>query len=161
MLGKRKGEDRRSSQATVALAKERVRHEYRFAMRSFDANLWSPTRCGWVRISGLAFDVWSDVRSQDLKKAASNARANAATATQLGARDTGSVVGGFSANCFATPGARHLPPIIRHFQNHYPDVRLMIREGDPVKEVERGTLDLALIYDMDLARQVVLHTIGE
>ncbi|CAL8479646.1 protein of unknown function (plasmid) [Caballeronia sp. S22] len=37
----------------------------------------------------------------------------------------------------------------------------MIREGDPVEEVERGTLDLALIYDMDLARQVVLHTFGE
>jgi hypothetical protein len=37
----------------------------------------------------------------------------------------------------------------------------MIWEGDPVEEVERGTLDLALIYDMDLARQVVLYTIGE
>jgi DNA-binding transcriptional LysR family regulator len=61
---------------------------------------------------------------------ASNARANAATATQLGARDTESVVGEFSVCCFATPGARHLPPIIRHFQNHYPDVRLMVREGD-------------------------------
>jgi DNA-binding transcriptional LysR family regulator len=110
---------------------------------------------------GLALDVWSDLRFQDVKRAASNARANAATATQLGARDTESVVRELSVSCSSTPGARHLPPIIRHFQNHYPDVRLMIREGDPVEEVERGTLDLALIYDMDLARQVVLHTFGE
>ncbi|MBB4518352.1 DNA-binding transcriptional LysR family regulator [Paraburkholderia fungorum] len=85
-------------------------------------------------------------------------------AAQLGARDTASVVGDLSVGCFATLGARHLPPIIRHFQNHYPDVRLTIQEGDTeelVEEVERGTLDLALIYDMELARQVTLHAVGE
>jgi DNA-binding transcriptional LysR family regulator len=68
------------------------------------------------------------------------------------------------ARCFATPGARHLPPILRHFRNHHPDVRLTIQEGDTeelVEEVKRGTLDLALIYDVNLAGQVVLHTIGE
>lgn len=85
-------------------------------------------------------------------------------AAQLGAKDTEGVVGELSVGCFATLGARHLPPIIRHFQESYPDVRLKIREGDTeqlVEEVERGTLDLALIYDMDLARQVELHSVGE
>ncbi|OWJ55920.1 MULTISPECIES: LysR family transcriptional regulator [Paraburkholderia] len=85
-------------------------------------------------------------------------------AAQLGARDTESVVGDLSVGCFATLGARHLPPIIRQFQAGFPDVKLSIIEGDTeelVERVERGTLDLALIYDMDLARQVALYPVGE
>lgn len=85
------------------------------------------------------------------------------SAAQLSAKEPDSVVGDLSVGCFATLGARHMPTMVERFSQRYPEVRVAIVEGDTeelVEQVERGMLDLALIYDMNLARKVKLHAVG-
>ncbi|MBA6104637.1 MULTISPECIES: LysR substrate-binding domain-containing protein [Pseudomonas] len=85
------------------------------------------------------------------------------SALHLGSASTDDVIGTLSLGCFATLGARHMPAMVERFTKRYPGVRIAIFEGDTeelVEKVERGTLDLALIYDMNLARKVNLHSIG-
>ncbi len=85
------------------------------------------------------------------------------SAAQLSAHSSDSVVGDLSVGCFATLGARHMPTMVERFAQRYPSVRIAIFEGDTeelVERVERGTLDLALIYDMHLSRKVTLHPVG-
>lgn len=85
------------------------------------------------------------------------------SAAQLSAKEPDSVVGDLSVGCFATLGARHMPTMIERFNLRFPQVRVAIVEGDTeelIERVERGTLDLALIYDMNLARKVKLQAVG-
>ncbi len=63
-----------------------------------------------------------------------------------------------------TLGPMHLPAIMRCFSQRYPRVDLRLVEGDTealLTGVERGTLDLALLYDMGLGRGVDLHDVGQ
>lgn len=64
----------------------------------------------------------------------------------------------------STLAPRHLPGILRRFTQRYPAVELRLGEGDTetlLARVERGTLDLALLYDMGLERAVDWHPVGE
>jgi len=83
---------------------------------------------------------------------------------ELGAGIDDAVAGELSVGGFTTLGPMYLPAIMRTFRELYPDVNLKLVEGDIeqlVSMVERGTLDLALIYDTGLNRQVTLHLVGE
>jgi DNA-binding transcriptional LysR family regulator len=85
------------------------------------------------------------------------------SAAQLSADASDSVVGELSVGSFAALGARHMPTMVKQFSQRYPGVRISIFEGDTeelIDRVERGILDVALIYDMHLARKVALHPVG-
>ncbi len=58
----------------------------------------------------------------------------------------------------------YLPAIMRRFTQRHPQVELRLIEGDTealLTGIERGTLDLALLYDMGLGRAVDLHDVGQ
>ena len=77
--------------------------------------------------------------------------------------DDGRIEGELSIGCFSTLGPMYFPAIMREFRREHPHVRLTMLEGNTeelLSRIERGTLDLALIYDMGLARPVQLHYVG-
>jgi DNA-binding transcriptional LysR family regulator len=85
-------------------------------------------------------------------------------AVQLGQGDEDLIEGDLSVGCFSTLGPMYLPGIIRTFQKQYPKVNISMVEGDieeMLKMIERGTLDLALVYDMGLVRPLRLHHVGQ
>ncbi|GAC1317592.1 MAG: LysR family transcriptional regulator [Collimonas sp.] len=85
-------------------------------------------------------------------------------AQELGAGYEDRVEGELSVGCFSTLGPMYFPGIMQAFRKAHPQVKLHMDEGDTedlLTKVERGTLDLALIYDMGLVRPVQLHYVGE
>jgi DNA-binding transcriptional LysR family regulator len=85
-------------------------------------------------------------------------------AAQLGQGYEDSIEGELSVGCFSTLGPMYMPGIMRAFQKQYPKVQIRLMEGDTeemLKMIERDTLDLALVYDMGLARPLRLHHVGE
>lgn len=85
-------------------------------------------------------------------------------ALQLGHGVEDQVDGELSVGCFSTLGPMYLPGIMRTFQKQYPKVNVNMVEGDTeemLRMIERDTLDLALIYDMELVRPVALHHVGQ
>lgn len=57
----------------------------------------------------------------------------------------------------------HLPAIMRRFCQRHPQVDVRLEEGDTenlLGRLERGTLDLALLYDLGLQRDVTLYEMG-
>ena len=63
----------------------------------------------------------------------------------------------------STLAPMHLPAIMRRFGQRHPQVDLRLDEGDTetlLARLERGTLDLALLYDMGLQRAVTLYEMG-
>ncbi|OWW21648.1 LysR family transcriptional regulator [Noviherbaspirillum denitrificans] len=85
-------------------------------------------------------------------------------AVALGAAQDGGISGELAVGCFSTLGPMYLPAIMRTFIELYPDVKLKIVEGDTeelVSQVERGMLDLAIIYDMGLLRELAITPLGQ
>jgi DNA-binding transcriptional LysR family regulator len=66
--------------------------------------------------------------------------------------------------CFVTLGPSHMPAIIRRFRQKNPGVQVRLREAD-LEElhhfVENGSIEVALMYDLDLGRRGNLETVGE
>ncbi|MEO6986218.1 MAG: LysR family transcriptional regulator [Paralcaligenes sp.] len=76
----------------------------------------------------------------------------------------GGINGELSVGCFSTLGPMYFPDIMRRFHMAHPQVHMIMHEGNTeelLSRIERGTLDLALIYDMGLARAVRLHYMNE
>ena len=66
--------------------------------------------------------------------------------------------------CLSTLGARFLPGILSRMQSDYPSIRVQIEEGDTetlMRQIERGAMDTALMFDLGLARNVRLQPIAE
>jgi DNA-binding transcriptional LysR family regulator len=66
--------------------------------------------------------------------------------------------------CLSTLGARYLPGILSRMQSDYPSIRVQIEEGDTetlMRQIERGAMDTALMFDLGLARNVRLQPIAE
>lgn len=62
--------------------------------------------------------------------------------------------------CLSTLGPLYLPGLIKHIQAQHPAIKLHFTEGDNeflLKQIERNTLDLALLYDTGIFNQVNLH----
>ena len=66
--------------------------------------------------------------------------------------------------CLTTLGARYLPEILIRMRTDYPGITVQVQEGDTetlTRQLERGALDVALMYDLGLARSVRLEPITE
>ncbi|MEQ1701688.1 MAG: LysR substrate-binding domain-containing protein [Ilumatobacteraceae bacterium] len=66
--------------------------------------------------------------------------------------------------CLSTLGPRYLPAILARLQAEFPDIEVQLQESDTemlLAKVERGALDIALLYDLGLARKVQLEPIAE
>ncbi|GAB3626472.1 LysR family transcriptional regulator [Pandoraea terrae] len=85
-------------------------------------------------------------------------------AARLASDDGARITGELSVGCFSTLGPLMFPAILRAVSKRHPDVIVRLHEGDTetlVAGVERGTLDLALMYDLGLDRPVRLTPIAE
>lgn len=85
-------------------------------------------------------------------------------AVALGAAQDDRIAGDLAVGCFSTLGPMYLPAIMRTFIELYPEVKLRVVEGDTeelVSKVERGMLDLAIIYDMGLLRELTISPLGQ
>lgn len=76
----------------------------------------------------------------------------------------GALEGTLSFGCLSTLGPRHVPAILSRFARDHPQIRVRLEEGDTeslTRQLERGSLDLALMYDLGLARGVRVERVAE
>jgi DNA-binding transcriptional LysR family regulator len=66
--------------------------------------------------------------------------------------------------CFVTLGPSHMPSIIRRFRQELPGIHVRLREAN-IEQLhdllETGSVEVALMYDLNLARGVNLEAVGE
>jgi DNA-binding transcriptional LysR family regulator len=66
--------------------------------------------------------------------------------------------------CLSTLGARYLPEVLARLRSEHPGISVQLSEGDTesmTRQLERGSLDVALMYDLGLARRVRLEAVTE
>ncbi|MDB5779921.1 MAG: LysR substrate-binding protein [Polaromonas sp.] len=66
--------------------------------------------------------------------------------------------------CLSTLGPRYLPDILSRLRIAHPDIEVQLVEGDIenlTRQLERGSLDVALLYDLGLARSVRLAPVAD
>ncbi len=66
--------------------------------------------------------------------------------------------------CLSTLGPRYLPDILSRLRAAHPDIEVQFVEGDTeslTRQLERGALDVALLYDLGLARGVRLEPVAD
>lgn len=88
------------------------------------------------------------------------AQANAWVASPDGSRHHGWI----DVGCFVTLGPHHMPSIIRRFGQEHPGIHVRLHEADIQQLhdlVENGSIEVALMYDLNLARSARLETVGE
>ena len=72
--------------------------------------------------------------------------------------------GQLRVGCLSTLGPRYLPEILLRLRNAHPEIEVQLVEGDTeslTRQLERGALDLALLYDLGLARSVRLVPVAD
>jgi DNA-binding transcriptional LysR family regulator len=72
--------------------------------------------------------------------------------------------GRLRVGCLRTLGPRYLPDILSRLRAAHPEIEVQIIEGDIeslTRQLERGSLDVALLYDLGLAREVRLEAIAD
>lgn len=72
--------------------------------------------------------------------------------------------GRLRVGCLSTLGPRYLPGILSRLAFAYPDIEVELIEGDIedlTRQLERGALDMALLYDLGLARNVRLEPVAD
>lgn len=65
--------------------------------------------------------------------------------------------------CLSTFGPRYLPGILARMQNEAPGIEVRVEEGDTellIRSIERGSLDVAMLYDLGLSRRVRLTQVA-
>jgi DNA-binding transcriptional LysR family regulator len=66
--------------------------------------------------------------------------------------------------CLSTLGPRYLPDILSRLRAAHPEIEVQLFEGDTeslTRQLERGALDVALLYDLGLARSVRLVPVAD
>ncbi|MDR2128118.1 MAG: LysR family transcriptional regulator [Burkholderiaceae bacterium] len=72
-----------------------------------------------------------------------------------GPRPAAALAGLLRIGCLSTLAARWLPRILAHLRTTHPAIETQLHEGDTealTRMLERGALDIALLYDLGLAR---------
>jgi DNA-binding transcriptional LysR family regulator len=67
--------------------------------------------------------------------------------------------GALRVGCLSTLGPRYLPDILSRLRGAHPEIEVQLVEGDTeslTRQLERGALDVALLYDLGLARSIRL-----
>ncbi len=75
---------------------------------------------------------------------------------------TGELAGLLRVGCLSTLAPRHLPDILARMRVAYAGIEVQLVEGDTetiTRMLERGALDVALMYDLGLARGVQLEAV--
>ncbi len=81
-------------------------------------------------------------------------------ATDLG----DSLTGQLDVGCFVTLAPIFMPPLIRAFQEGYPNVRIRCVEGDQeflYQGLLRGDYELSLVYDLGPSQDIELRSVSE
>ncbi|WP_137896270.1 LysR family transcriptional regulator [Ramlibacter sp. 2FC] len=92
------------------------------------------------------------------------AHALLAQARRLEAPRSGALAGLLRVGCLSTLAPRWLPDMLLRLRAAHPAIEVQLVEGDTealTRMLERGTLDLALLYDLGLARGVRLEPLAE
>lgn len=85
-------------------------------------------------------------------------------AAQIAGPRPGGLEGLLRVGCLTTLGPRYLPGILARMQQETPGIELQLEEGDTeslTQRLERGALDVALLYDLGLARRVRLERVAD
>lgn len=75
------------------------------------------------------------------------------------------LAGRLQVGCILSVAPHLLPPVLREFRKHHPELELRCRDGDQealLRDLENGTLDAALVFDFDLpsfVRGISLRTL--
>ena len=72
--------------------------------------------------------------------------------------------GRLRVGCLSTLGPRYLPDILSRLRAAHPAIEVQLVEGDIeslTRQLERGSLDVALLYDLGLARGVRLEPVAD
>lgn len=72
--------------------------------------------------------------------------------------------GRLRVGCLSTLGPRYLPDILSRLRVAHPEIEVELVEGDTenlTRQLERGALDVALLYDLGLARGVRLESVAD
>lgn len=70
--------------------------------------------------------------------------------------------GRLHVGCLSTLAPRYMPAVLSAMQERYPDIDVELAEGDTeslVSDVERGLLDVCVLYDLGLARGIRLEPV--
>ena len=85
-------------------------------------------------------------------------------ARALAAPRAGELTGLLRVGCLSTLAPRYLPDILARMRAGHPAIEVQFVEGDTealTRMLERGALDVALLYDLGLARGVRLEAVTE
>ncbi|MFC5521116.1 LysR substrate-binding domain-containing protein [Polaromonas jejuensis] len=85
-------------------------------------------------------------------------------ADSLAAPRTVALQGRLRIGCLSTLGPRYLPEVLARLQSEHPGIEVQLEEGDTetlTRQLERGALDVALLYDLGLARGVRLEPVTD
>lgn len=92
------------------------------------------------------------------------ARALLQQAAELAGAVRGATRGLLRVGCLSTLGPRYLPSIQARLRTQCPGLELRVDEADSetlVQRLERGALDVALLYDLGFGRALRLDPVGE
>ena len=92
------------------------------------------------------------------------ARAVLRQAESLQAPRAVELVGRLRVGCLSTLGPRYLPDILSRLSTACPGIEVQLVEGDTetlTHQLERGALDVALLYDLGLARGIRLQAVAQ
>lgn len=87
-----------------------------------------------------------------------------AQAQGLGAPSAGGLGGLLRVGCLSTLGPRYVPEMLARMATEFPAIEVRLQESDTetlLTMLERGALDVALLYDLGLARKVQHEPIAE
>ncbi|MDB5730765.1 MAG: LysR substrate-binding protein [Variovorax sp.] len=83
-------------------------------------------------------------------------------ARALAAPRSGELTGLLRVGCLSTLAPRYLPDVLARMRTAHPGIEVQLFEGDTeviTRMLERGALDVALLYDLGLARGVRLEPV--
>ncbi|UUZ67040.1 LysR substrate-binding domain-containing protein [Polaromonas sp. P2-4] len=92
------------------------------------------------------------------------ARALLRQAESLVAPRSAALEGQLRVGCLSTLGPRYLPEVLARMRAEHPGINVQVEEGDTetlTRQLERGALDVALMYDLGLARSVRLEPVTD
>jgi len=85
-------------------------------------------------------------------------------AAALSGQGTRGLEGALTLGCLSTLAPRHVPAILSRFAQDHPQITVRLQEGDTealIRQLERGSIDMALMYDLGLARSVRVEPVAD